>query len=210
MIPQAFTGNRVSRILARSFVDVLVVYIGLPVATFLFRNWLPEEAWHPVLFLAFFGILRACSPYAASFQGSRVGRILSREFFKSIKLRWQPVMRVKNLNLESDDCCEQDEVAENADLARVAKLVARALGRSQQIGLDGMADQANALALEGFQQIGAGSGGYAVYVCHRRVWTKDTKEEGEETPMLLHITPYGPSILDVMPRYIVLEFEFSV
>ena len=28
--------------------------------------------------------------------------------------------------------------------------------------------------------------------------------------ILLHVTPYGPSILDVMPRYIVLEFEDSV
>jgi hypothetical protein len=34
--------------------------------------------------------------------------------------------------------------------------------------------------------------------------------EGQESMLLLHVTPYGPSILDVMPRYIVLEFEDSV
>lgn len=54
------------------------------------------------------------------------------------------------------------------------------------------------------------AGGYAVYECHRRVWSRNTTEEGETMTILLHITPYGPSILDVMPRYIVLEFEDSM
>ena len=171
---------------------------------------MPGEYWDPVALFVILGILRACAPYAASFQGSRAGRVLTREFFKSLKLRWEPVMRVQQLNLQSDDCCERDEISENADLARVAKKVAKALGVSQEIGMDGMKDQATALAEEGFVQVGAGSGGYAVYVCHRRVWTAETSEEGAETPMLLHITPYGPSILNVMPRYIVLEFETSI
>jgi polyphosphate kinase 2 (PPK2 family) len=208
----AFTGNRVSRILARTAVDMLVMYIGMPIAGYLFRdlNINEDKYWIPVLFFVVFGILRACSPYAASFQGSRVGRVITRQFFTSLKLRWQPIMRIQNLNLQSDDCCEQDEVSENADLVKVAKLIAKALGQSQQIGIDGVTEQAMALAAEGFQQVGAGSGGYAVYICHRRVWNAQTDTEGEETPILLHITPYGPSILDVMPRYIVLEFEASV
>jgi hypothetical protein len=88
--------------------------------------------------------------------------------------------------------------------------VAKALGASQSIGRDGSQNQTVTLAQEGFSQIGAGSGGYAVYVCHRRVWTAHTDMEGEATPILLHVTPYGPSILDVMPRYIVLEFEDSI
>ena len=207
---QAFTGNRVSRILARSIVDILVVYVVMPTAECLFRNWLPDEYWHPVWVFVICAIIRACSPYAASFQGSRAGRVLTREFFNSLKLRWQPVMRVQHLNLESDDCCERDEISENADLAKVAKKVAKALGLSQRIGLDGIAGQAAALAEEGFYQVGAGSGGYAVYICQRRVWTPETGEGGVDTPILLHITPYGPSILDVMPRYVVLEFETSI
>lgn len=182
----------------------------MPISGWLFRNWLPQEYWDPVSLFITIGVLRACAPYAASFQGSRAGRVLTREFFKSFKLRWYPVMRVQQLNLGSDDCCEQDEISENADLAKVAKKVAKALGMSQRIGLDGMAGQAGALAEEGFVQIGAGAGGYAVYVCHRRVWTPETGEEGAETPILLHITPYGPSILNVMPRYVVLEFETSI
>lgn len=207
---QAFVGNRVSRILSRSIVDILVVYCVMPTTSWLFRNWLPVDAWHPVLVLVLFGVLRGCAPFAASFQGSRAGRVLTREFFKSLKLRWQPILRVRHLNLESDDCCEKDEISDNADLAKVTKLVAKALGESQQIGVDGFRNQADSLAQEGFCQVGAGSGGYAVYVCYRRIWTAQTTDQGQATPILLHVTPYGPSILDVMPRYIVLEFEHSI
>ena len=31
----------------------------------------------------------------------------------------------------------------------------------------------------------------------------------KKTTILLHVTPYGPSILDIMPYYLVLEFEDS-
>lgn len=198
--------------LARTGVDLLVVYGVMPLAALLFHpHWLlPSDAWHPRTILLVLAVLRACAPYAASFVGSRAGRVLTRALFASLKDRWQPVMRISQLNLTSDDCCERDEVSENADLAKVAKLVAKALGASQSIGRDGSQNQAVALAQEGFSQIGAGSGGYAVYVCHRRVWTARTDVEGEATPILLHVTPYGPSILDVMPRYIVLEFEDSI
>jgi polyphosphate kinase 2 (PPK2 family) len=154
------------------------------------------------------GILRAVAPYAASFQGSRVGRLLTYSFFRNAKHRWLPVQRVRDLNLESDDCCELDEIAENADLAKLAKKVAKALGISQSIGVDSMAQQNMALAEEGFRQVGAGSGGYAVYECHRRVSKKATPDTHKIT-LLLHVTPYGPSLLNVMPRYIVLELEES-
>ena len=208
---EAFIGNRVSRMLARTLVDCLVLWIVMPAASILFKNdVLPADAWHPVTLFVVLGILRGCSPFAASFQGSRVGRVLTREFFKSAKHRWQPIQRVQSLNLTSDDCCEQDEVSQTADLARLAKLVASALGTAQQIGVDGLEGQREALANEGFRQIGAGSGGYAVYECHRRIWTEKTKDQGESLSILLHVTPYGPSILDVMPRYVVLEFEESV
>jgi polyphosphate kinase 2 (PPK2 family) len=85
--------------------------------------------------------------------------------------------------------------------------VAKALGKAQQIGIDGTEGQDEALTAEGFRQVGAGSGGYAVYECRRRVWSREIEAS---MVILLHITPYGPSILDVMPRYIVLEFEDSV
>jgi len=197
--------------LARTFVDLMVLFVIFPACAFVFQNqWLPPDAWHPITLFIILGIIRACAPYAASFQGSRVARILTRAFFQAYKHRWRPIQHVDELNLLSDDCIEQDEISQTADLARLAKLVAKAMGTAQQIGVDGMEGMREALQKEGFHQIGAGSGGYAVYECHRRVFSRETADEGESMTMLLHVTPYGPSILDVMPRYIVLEFEDSV
>jgi polyphosphate kinase 2 (PPK2 family) len=197
--------------LARTSIDMLVVLLVMPISGFLFRNlFLPEDAWHPFALFVTLGVMRSCAPYAASFQGSRVGRVLTRNFFQSYKNRWRPVQRVKNLNLFSDDCCEKDEISQTADLAKLCRIVASALGKAQLIGLDGIEGQKEALSREGFRQIGAGSGGYAVFECHRRVFSRKFREDGEFMTLLLHVTPYGPSILDVMPRYVVLEFEDSV
>jgi polyphosphate kinase 2 (PPK2 family) len=197
--------------LSRTAVDLLLIEIFMPVCYFLFnRGWLPESWWHPVSFFIFVAILRAVAPFAASFQGSRVGRVLTRSFFRAFKHRWLPVQRVEMLNLLSDDCCERDEISDTADLAKLGRKVAKALGQAQHIGVDGLRGQREALAAESFHQVGAGSGGYAVYECKRRVWSRNTSERGEFMTILLHVTPYGPSILDVMPRYVVLEFEDSV
>lgn len=197
--------------LARTVVDSLVLLVIMPASWYIFQHkWLSPDDWHPITLFVVLGVIRACSPYAASFQGSRAGRVLTRTFFNSIKHRWRPIQHVDQLNLLSDDCCEQDEISQTADLARLAKLVATALGKSQQIGVDGLQGQRDALDKEGFSQTGAGSGGYAVYECHRRVWSRDAPEDVQSMSILLHVTPYGPSILDVMPRYIVLEFEDSV
>lgn len=189
----------------------MVLFVIIPSTWYVFENeWLPPDTWHPITLFIILGIIRAVAPYAASFQGSRVARILVRSFFKAYLHRWRPIQHVDELNLLSDDCIEKDEVSQTADLARLAKLVAKALGAAQQIGVDGMNGTREALEKEGFLQIGAGSGGYALYECHRRVFSRHTADEGESMTMLLHVTPYGPSILDVMPRYIVLEFEDSV
>jgi hypothetical protein len=47
----------------------------------------------------------------------------------------------------------------------------------------------------GFEIVGCGAGGYAMY---RTI-------QNEDVIIDVHITPYGPSILDEMPRYILLE-----
>ena len=197
--------------LARTFVDLIVLLVVMPSSSFIFQNkWLPPDAWHPITLFIILGVLRACAPYAASFQGSRAGRVLTRTFFNSVKHRWRPIQHVDQLNLLSDDCCEKDEISQTADLARLGKLVATALGKAQHIGVDGLIGQREELEREGFSQVGAGSGGYAVYECHRRVWSRVDAADVESMTILLHVTPYGPSILDVMPRYIVLEFEDSI
>lgn len=155
----------------------------------------------------FMGILRAIAPYGASFQGSRFGRFLTRSFFRNAQHRWLPIQRIQDLSLDSDDCQERDEVSENADLVKLAKKVAKALGKAQSLGLDRMEGQNESLADEGFRQVGSGSGGYAVYECHRVV--RAPGANGDLQTILLHVTPYGPSLLDVLPRYIVLEKEDS-
>ncbi|CAB9529687.1 unknown protein (Partial), partial [Seminavis robusta] len=201
----AFMGNRVSRTLARLAVDSLVAYVVMPMAYELFQ-WLQyDDWWHPITVFIVLGSLRAVAPYAASFQGSRVGRVLTRQFFRGAKHRWLPIQPITTLNLLSDDCCEQDEISQTADLAVLAKEVAKAFGKAKEIGLDGMEGQREILKEQGFHQVGAGSGGYAVYFCRRKPPNGST-----ELTILLHVTPYGPSILNVMPRYIVLEFEDSV
>ena len=205
----AFIGNRVSRMIARTLTDDLAYYIVFPIQRYLFRQDLlqyPEE-FHPISVCVCIGIIRAVSPYAASFQGSRVGRVLTRRFFSSAKNRWLPTQRIEDLNLLSDDCQEKDEVEQTADLVVIARLVAKALGAVQTSGEGGNAvvHQREALEKEGFKQVGAGSGGYAVY--HYSL--QFHKLSPFQSNILLHVTPYGPSITDVMPYYLVLEFETS-
>jgi len=203
----AFMGNRVSRMLSRALVDA-VAGLALSTLSGLFRAHIlsKDDFWHPASMLTFFGILRAVASFAASFIGSRFGRFLSRSFFLNAYHRWTPVQRVQDVNLRSDDCCERDEIDENAYLARLAKKVAKALGKSQSLGVDSMGKQEGALKDEGFHLVGSGSGGYALYECHRTI--QQDNEVAAQT-ILLHVTPYGPSILNVMPRYTVLEVEGS-
>mmetsp|Transcript_39430 Transcript_39430/g.94839 ORF Transcript_39430/g.94839 Transcript_39430/m.94839 type:complete len:983 (+) Transcript_39430:38-2986(+) len=208
----AFVGNRVSRMVARTATDDLAYYIIFPLQRYLFRQDLLDypQAYHPIAICVCIGILRAVSPFAASFQGSRFGRVLTRGFFSSAKNRWLPTQRIENLNLMSDDCQEKDEVNQAADLVIIARLVSKALGEVQTSG-DGddekqVVRQHEALLNEGFKQVGAGSGGYAVYQYHFKV---HKLSPFKPTTILLHVTPYGPSITDVMPYYLVLEFETS-
>jgi len=136
--------------LARTFVDLIVLFLVMPATSYIFQHkWLPPDAWHPITLFVLLGVLRACAPYAASFQGSRVGRVLTRAFFNSSKHRWRPIQHVDELNLLSDDCMEKDEISQTADLARLAKLVAKALGKAQEIGKDGMEGTREAHKSEG-------------------------------------------------------------
>jgi len=99
-------------------------------------------------------------------------------------------------------------VDQNADLVIIARVVARALGEVQTSGANGdeaIVRQHEALLKEGFKQVGAGSGGYAVY----QYGLHAHKLSPFSTPILLHVTPYGPSITDVMPYYLVIESETS-
>lgn len=197
--------------LARGVVDGLVKFGIIPSSHFIFKEGLlPLDWWHPAVICIIMGILRAVSPFAASFQGSRVGRVLTRSFFRNAYHRWLPIQHVDKLNLDCDDCNEGDEVNENADLVKLAKKVSKALGKGQTLGMDGMGGQNEALADEGFRLVGSGSGGYCVYECHRAIRAPGRPSNDDDLQtLLLHVTPYGPSLLDVLPRYLVLEKEDS-
>jgi hypothetical protein len=78
------------------------------------------------------------------------------------------------------------------ELLSIAHNVAVALGH----GDDPVVTRSNLAAL-GLNVVGAGSGGYAVY----RLFIGNPRNK----MILVHITPYGPSILDEMPRYVILE-----
>jgi hypothetical protein len=202
-LSQAFLGNRVSRIFARYASDFFSRHMVLPSILFLIQKRIVHKhAWHSEVVLILMGIIRAIAPYAASFQGSRFARIVTRQAIIHADNRWLPTQRIENLNLHSTDADEPDEAGTNDSLVKMARRVASALTAEADYQLTERSlfqKRKAALSNAGFHIVGCGSGGYLS--CQYR--------QGSVT-VLLHITPYGPSILDVMPLYIVLEREDSV
>jgi len=200
---QAFLGNRVSRIFARYASDFFSSRMVLPSILFLLqKKVLHKHAWHSEIVLILLGFIRAIAPYAASFQGSRFARVITRQAIIHADNRWLPIQRIGNLNLHSTDADEPDEAGTNDSLVKMARKVASALSAETEYQLNERSlfqKRKAALSNAGFHIVGCGSGGYLS--CQYR--------QGDVT-VLLHITPYGPSILDVMPLYIVLEREDSV
>jgi len=76
-------------------------------------------------------------------------------------------------------------------LLAIARKVSESIGH----GAD-PEDTRRQLKAIGFDVFGSGSGGYSVY---------KQQDPIEGMTILLHLTPYGPSILDEMPRFILLE-----
>ena len=199
-----FMGNRCSRYFARHVMDLFTQAVLIPSLVLLIdMHILEKRGWYAPYVLPFFGVLRALAPFAASFQGSRAGRALTAQTFHAAGDKWMTSMRINDVNLVSDDCCEHDEISatdQNADLVEVAKLLAKTLGAASH---DASADTSSSKYIQSmakghFNQVGCGSGGYSVYFY------------GEDNMRLMvHVTPYGPSIFDELPRYVVLEREES-
>ena len=103
------------------------------------------------------GMLRAVSPYALSFQGSRLGRVLTRQFFLNFYHRWLPVQTVEHFKSECGDYQYQ--------VPQLANTAATAIWKAQEEGFeDEVRGRKEIFAQEGFQLVGFGSGGYSV-VC---------------------------------------------
>lgn len=201
----AFIGNRCSRDLARELCDLLLETILIPFILALIEwNLVDSQNWHPAYFIIIMGVIRAVAPFAFSFQGSRFGRTLSRMFYQYANDRWMPTMRIGDVNMTSDDCCEFEELDTaryNADLVTLAKEFATLLSKD----LEQLADpksclpshqQQQHLESAGFHQIGRGCGGYSLY-----------RYRSKDQAVLIHVTPYGPSLYDELPRYVLLEHE---
>jgi hypothetical protein len=195
-------GNRCSRWIARTGVDAVTASVMFPLGLKLIAPHLDQNS-RPIIVAM--GFLRAVLPFALSFQGSRIGRQLTFNTWKFANYRWSPVQSVMDFNKNSG--VYQDSDLEPF-LVEIAHSVAEAIGH----GMD-PSDTRKNLASLGFDVVGSGRGGYAAY--RRRPKTMDGIEKLSATTtqplskddcvIWLHVAPYGPSILNEVPRYIVLE-----
>jgi hypothetical protein len=158
--------------------------------------YLQDQRSRPVIVTM--GFLRAILPFLFSFIGSAVGRNLTYNTFHWAHFRWQPIQRI--LNFYQYEGVYQDTILDT-ELEHLGRMVATALGH----GTRPAEDRLNLTAC-GFHMVGAGNGGYAVYETKLQRTTNPEDLSLESFVVVtLHVTPYGPSILDEMPRYIVLE-----
>lgn len=189
-------GNRCSRWIARNGVDALTASLMFPISAKFIAPHLDQNS-RPVIVTM--GFLRAVLPFAFSFQGSRIGRQLTFNTWKFANYRWNAVQSVMDFNKTSG--VYQDSNMD-PELVAIAHTVAVAMGH----GMDPSVTREN-LAAIGFNVVGSGRGGCAVY----RRWGMDgTRNPGSasspvDCTIWLHITPYGPSIVNEVPRYLVLE-----
>ncbi|GKY96811.1 hypothetical protein MPSEU_000640300 [Mayamaea pseudoterrestris] len=179
----AFLGNRCFRYWSRDFVDWVGRFIALPLSGAFLQPHL-EVQNRPVIITL--GLMRALLPFAMSFQGSRFGRQLTYNTYRNANYRWRPTMSIMHFHEKSGN---YQPIALDAQLLSLARAVAEAIGH----GKDPDLTRTN-LAAIGFHVFGSGTGGYSVYC----------KTE-DKCKILLNCTPYGPSILDEMPRFILLE-----
>jgi len=179
----AFMGNRCFRHWARFFADAATKHAAFPISAKYIAPFLDQRS-RPVI--VFMGVLRAILPFASSFQGSAFGRKLTFNTFSAFNYRWRPVQGIFHFHEKSGS---YQDVDPDQELFKCACQVAVAIGH----GVDPTETRANLKSLD-FHVIGAGSGGYARY-----------QKSTAGIIIVLHVTPYGPSVLDEMPRYIIIE-----
>jgi hypothetical protein len=180
-------GNRCARFVARHIADSATRRIALPFSGAFIAPYLEQQS-RPIIVLM--GIIRAVLPFMFSFIGSAIGRQLTFNTYKLANYRWQPVQSIMNFHQKQG--VYADTVLD-PELEEIAHKVAVAIGH----GSDPEATRANLSAMLGFDVVGSGHGGLAVY--------RSFDLQDVEKVFLLYITPYGPSLLGEMPRYIVLE-----
>ncbi len=185
----AFMGNRSIRWWMRHIVDTSCKFYIFPFV----MNFLPfppdaaDYAFKAVIIIM--GFLRAILPFASSFLGSRIGRQTTFTAIDRLNFRWKTVQNVQDFVVQAGTF---RPLAEDADMVWMARDVAKAIAHG-----DNPLEVRNGLERLGFHIIGTGAGGISVY--------RYALHNGGDTKFHLHVTPYGPSIVDEIPRYIVLE-----
>lgn len=179
----AFIGNRCFRYWARHWTDHSTSYIMLPLSAKFIAPYLDQKS-RPVIVTM--GLLRAILPFTMSFFGSALGRKLTLYTFSAFHYRWKPIQGTFHFHEKSG---VYQDVDPDPKLFELACQIALAIGH----GDDAWQVRSNLFDI-GFDTIfGAGSGGYSVY------------RKSSNGVTLLYVTPYGPSVLNEMPRYIILE-----
>lgn len=184
----AFMGNRSLRWWARHVVDWCCKYIIFPITmVYLDGQGNKELVWEAIIFGM--GMVRAILPFASSFVGSRIGRQSTFCAIDRMNFRWKTVQEVKDIVLSSGT---YQSTNEDGSCLKYAKNIAAAIGH----GSDPASVRRN-LGDIGFELFGTGYGGYSLY--RARMF------ENSGIILMLHITPYGPSIANEMARYMILE-----
>lgn len=185
----AFMGNRCFRYWARHIVDWTSAVIALPISGRFIAPHLDQQS-RPVIVIM--GLIRAVLPFMSSYCGSAFGRQLTFATYRAVNYRWKPVQSI--FHFHEDQGVYQD-IEGDEELLDLARDIAVSLGHDSN-------PVHNRAALQnlGFEIMATGSGG----LCHYR--KKDDQDYRKN--ISLYITPYGPSILNEMPRYIILSRRF--
>lgn len=181
----AFMGNRGSRWWARQSVDWISRHIVFSSALTLIPSQYYESALPVIIFVM--GVIRAILPFFSSFIGSRIGRRSTFAASERMNYRWKSVQNVNDFVVSAGT---KRSTGKDIMLVRLAQKVAKAIGN----GIDPLATR-NALYEIEFESLGTGVGGYALY----------RNFHHSNNVIHLHVTPFGPSLLGEMPRYIILE-----
>lgn len=187
----AFMGNRCFRYYARHIADWTSKVIALPLSGRFIAPHLEQQS-RPVI--VFMGLIRAVLPFMSSYFGSAFGRQISFAAFRAANYRWKPVQSI--FHFHEEEGVYQD-IEGDEELLEMARDISVSLGHDSN-----PVNNRAALQSLGFEIMGAGSGGLSYYRC--------TNCEDARKFIALYITPYGPSILSEMPRYIILSRRFRM
>jgi len=184
----AFLGNRCFRYWARHITDWTSAAIAFPISGRFIAPYIEQQS-RPVILIM--GLIRAVLPFMSSYMGSAFGRQLTFAAYRAANYRWKPVQSIFNFH---EDRGVYQDIEDDEELVDFARDIAVSLGHDSN-----PVNNLAALQSLGFEIMGTGSGGLSYY----RKRCEDARKF-----ISLYITPYGPSILNEMPRYIILARRF--